>query len=174
MLACGVSYTFGALARGNTASTVEHRAGIYLLACVRGALATPALESIKSTFYDLAGVDDAAARAVCAAAPSMIADAVAVVLIADGRAHVACAGGGVVLRQRDGATAPIDGAHALAAGDDLIASCAPLPIAGGFFASPAAAPTGGFRNDAIDAELAVAAAAIVPTGAMAIAALRLA
>ena len=167
-----MSYLFGAIARGDAAATIEHNAGSYLIACVRGRLATPALETIKAAFYRLVKVDAGAARTVCAAAPSMIADAVAVVLIAGEHVHIACAGDAVVLRQRGAVTTRVDGSHHLEGGDDLIASSAPLTIAGTFFATSATARDHEFRHDSIDADLGVAAAAVMPAGTVAIAALR--
>ncbi len=81
----GVSDSVGALARGDAAATVEHHAGMCMLTSVSDRLATPALESVKSTFYRLAAADAEAATRPRAAAPPMLADAVAVVLVVGAR-----------------------------------------------------------------------------------------
>lgn len=146
-----MTYSFGAVARGETGATIETGPHGVMLAAVRGTLSTPALESIKAAFATLAGIDEAAARTVAAAAPAMIAESVAVILVANGTAFAATAGTGVVYLEREKVASVVTGSHVIAAGDALVASTEPLsrPLFGG----RAPAPPAAFRNDTLDADI---------------------
>lgn len=154
--------SYGAVVHGHrpdAASTVEARtldgARAVALIAVHGDLATPSLESIKGALARLAHRTEAA-KLVAAAPPPPFASGVAVVLLAEGRAHVATAGGGRCYRERDGLLHELAaGAHDLRAGDALIAaSQASLDVDRRFFTlafEPSASEE--FRNDTLDAAL---------------------
>lgn len=146
-----MTHSFGAVARGETGATIETGPHGVMLAAVRGTLSTPALESVKAAFARLAGIDEAAARTVAAAAPSMIADSVAIVLVSGTQAFVATTGTGVVYLERDKAASVVNGSHVIAAGDALVAATEALsrPLFGGRAPAPAAA----FRNDTLDGDI---------------------
>jgi hypothetical protein len=146
-----MTHSFGAVARGETGATIETGPHGIMLAAVRGTLSTPALESVKAAFAKLGAIDAGAAQVVAAAAPSMIAESVAIVLLRGTQAFVAVTGQGAVLLERAGGTSVVTGTHELAAGDAVIASTEALkrPL----FSSRAPAPAAAFRNDTLDGEL---------------------
>ena len=179
----GMSAQYGALVHGrrvdtDVASTVEARevegGRIVALIAVQGDLATPSLESVKGALARLAAVSDGAARALATATPPPpYASGVAVVLLADGVAHVAATGGARCYRERGGVLEQLAaGAHEVAPGDALLAaSHAGLQAGRAFFtAEHAAAGAAAFRNDGLDAAL---TAALAPyAGLIAVAAAR--
>jgi hypothetical protein len=161
-----MSYLFGATvyspaqARGNAVSTVERAAAAgstaYLLASVSGDLATPALEILKSSFFQLSVFDAAAARSLCAGVPRSIVEAVALLLLVDapgrkGQAYAATSGAGRVYRQRGAELREVTGGIELLSGDSLVASNQDL--AGLSFLPTERAEPAGFRNDTLDADL---------------------
>lgn len=170
-----MNFLFGATvysparARGNAVSTVERGSpaggAAYLLASVSGDLATPALEIIKSSFFQLSAFDAAAAKALCTAVPRSIVEAVAILLIVEGgrqgaaqgvkgHAYVATCGAGRVYRQRGTELLQIDGGVELVGGDSLLASSQDLTGSGlSLQESAANSAPAGFRNDLLDTEL---------------------
>ena len=167
-----MDYTFGAISRGSALATVEHRAGMYLLASVHGDLATIAIETIKSSFARLAGGGEAAALELVGAAPPMIAVSAAVALIDGDRAYIACARGGAVIQQRHGGSEAVSGEVQLLRGDDLIVAGGPLVVADAMFSAPAGRSGSVFANHTLDHELAAALGRLAPAGAFAVSAVR--
>jgi hypothetical protein len=166
-----MDYSFGAIARGNTLSTVEHRNGTFLLACVRGDLATIGIENIKGRFASLARADEAAAMGLAAAAPTTVAKSVAVALIEGDHAYVCCARGGTAYRQRDGEVSAVTGMLQIAPGDDLIIGSGPLTLVDATFPTPAVRQSS-FANDTLDDDLKMAIARLTLTTGLAVAAAR--
>lgn len=154
--------SYGAVVHGHrpdAASTVETRAldGARLVAliAVRGDLATPSLEAVKSALARLASGTDAAKMAA-AAPPPPYASGVAVVLLAGDHAHVAVTGAARCYRERDGALHElVAGAYELRSGDALIASShGGLEVDRPFFTTAVEPPANDeFRNDTLDAAL---------------------
>jgi hypothetical protein len=154
--------SYGAVVHGHradAASTVETRtldgARVIALIAVRGDLATPSLESVKSELARLAHGTEAA-RLAAAAPPPPYASGVAVVLLAGDHAHVAITGGARCYRERDGILHELGaGAHEVRSGDALIASShASLEVDRRFFTTAVEPPASEeFRNDTLDAAL---------------------
>lgn len=178
-----MNYLFGATvyspakARGNAVSTVERGgsagSATYLLASVSGDLATPALEIIKSTFFQLSVFDAAAATKLCAAVPRSIVEAVTVLLLVEapgmkGKAHAATVGTGRAYRQRGTELREIAGEVELLVGDSLFASS--QDIAGLCIVPTERAAPAGFRNDLLDADLVRAVEKAAPRSVVALSA----
>jgi hypothetical protein len=154
--------SYGAVVHGrqaNAVSTVEARtlggARVVALIAVQGELATPSLESVKAALAKLVEGTEAT-RLVAAAPPPPWASGVAVVLLAEGRAHVATTGDARCYRERDGLLHELGaGAHDVRSGDALIASShASLDVDRRFFTTAVEPPAGEeFRNDTLDAAL---------------------
>lgn len=173
--------SYGAVVHGHrpdAASTVETRtldgARVVALIAVRGDLATPSLEAVKSALARVASGTDAA-RMAAAAPPPPYASGVAVVLLAGEHAHVAVTGAARCYRERDGVLRELAaGAHELRSRDALIASShAELEVDRPFFTTavePHASEE--FRNDTLDAALDLALEGY-SSGAFAVAAARI-